>query len=137
MHVASTLGRLARASAGAPEEGVEDVAESSKVLGALEAVARASPASHTQVAEAVVLRPLLGVAERLVGGVDLLELLLRVRVLVPVGMVLQGQAAKLGPYVLLRGVAGNAQNLIVVSLISHNLKSSVQITSLHYIPCPA
>ena len=92
LDVAAALRRAACAGAEPAEERVEYVAEAAEVLEALEAAAPAG----AHVPEAVVLRPLLRIAEHLVGGVDLLEPLLRAGVLVPVGMVLQRETPELG-----------------------------------------
>ena len=67
----------------------------------------------------VVLGPLLGVGEDLVGLGGLLELLLRILVpLVLVGMMLHRQLAEGLLYLRFRGVAVNAQYLVIISFIA-------------------
>ena len=81
--------RSARGAAGgrtAAEERVHDVGEREALAGTAEALAE-------RVAAPVVRRPLLRVAEHLVGAGDVLEALLRLRVGVDVGVQLAGQPA--------------------------------------------
>ena len=89
-----------RGAAAAPEDGREDVAEVGGEAAAAEPRAAAEAGEH---AAGVVLLALLGVRERVVGLLDLLEALLGLRVvLVAVGVVLARQLA-VGALDLVRG----------------------------------
>jgi hypothetical protein len=68
----------------------------------------------------VVGRPLLRVGEDLVGFLGFLELLLRFRVVrIAVGMVLHGQLAVGLLDLVVRGVAIDAEDFVVVALLCH------------------
>jgi hypothetical protein len=96
----------------AAEEGLEhvvDAAEPERVAGAAGGGRRALGA------EGVVALPLLGVAQDLVGGGDLLELGLGLGVAVArVGMQLAGEAAVGAFDLVLRGAARHAEEVVVV-----------------------
>ena len=79
-------------------------------------------------AELVVLRPLLGVAEHLVGLVDQLEAVGRLGVFVDVRVVLTGQAAVGGLDLLLGRGPGDAERLVVVLVLrrGHGLLSDAR-----------
>ena len=95
------------------EEGLEDAAQVAEV-GAGEPSAETSPATHRVLAAQVIHLALVGVGEDLVGGGDLLELIL-VAGTGDVGMQLAGLLA-VGPLDLLGGgVAADAEDLVVVA----------------------
>ena len=70
------------------------------------------------VPEAVVLGPLLAVAEHLVRLGAFLELRLGVRLLVPVGVVVEGLLAERLPKIVLGHVPAHAEDFVVVALSS-------------------
>ena len=95
------------------EEGLEDAAQVAEV-GAGESSAEASPTTHRVLAAQVVHLSLVGVGEDLIGGGDLLELIL---VAGPgdIGVQLAGLLA-VGPLDLLgAGIAADAEDLVVVA----------------------
>src|SRR5579884_328579 len=114
------------------KDNVEDIAKGTTH-------ARAEPAGEPLRADtvqpflavAVVLPPLVLVAENVIRGLDLLELLGRIRCLIQVGMILLREIA-IGALQLFRaGGAGNAQNLIVIArLCRHILLCSLHKTDL-------
>jgi hypothetical protein len=71
------------------------------------------------VAELIVGAPLLGVAEHLVGLVDLLEAVGGAVLVVDIRMVLPGKTAKGLADIVLAGAAIDAQHLVVISLRGH------------------
>jgi hypothetical protein len=80
---------LPRAMAGRiAEEGIEYISEPTKYVEAVERAVEPSVGGYTSVAEPIVLRPLLGVRQDLVGFVDFFKFIFRVGVLVAVRMVL-------------------------------------------------
>src|SRR5581483_7544753 len=113
---------LRPAAEAGPEDGAEyaphveaHVAEVRPAEDVLLGVALVEPG----VPELVVGLPLLGVAEDRVGLADLLEALLGPRLPVAVGVVLERQPAVRLLHVLGAGVAGDAQQLVVVGLGRH------------------
>src|SRR5262249_28711256 len=78
-------------------------------------------AGDTRVAEAVIGLPLGGVAQYLVGLVDLLEVGLRALVFVHIGMELARQAAKGLLDFIFAGVALQAQHFVIVAFGGHRL----------------
>src|SRR3990172_897053 len=101
------------------EEVAQDVAEVGEDRW-IETGARAEPG----VSVGVVALALLGVAEDAVGLRRLLEALLRLAVPgFAVGMELEGELAVGGPHLLLRRVAGNAEDFVIVALGCHALRS--------------
>src|SRR6202022_1331113 len=98
----------ARGSAGGPATGLRLVL-ARKLLLALDPL----PVG----AHLVVLRPLLGIAEHLVGFIDQLEPIGSLRVLVDVGVVLPSQASIGGLDLLLGGRPGDTEGLVVVLVL--------------------
>ena len=113
--VLARAGAAARpAGAGAAEEGVHDVAEAAEAGAPAERAAAAAAAGVVRVAAQVDDPPLLRVGQHLVGAADLLELLLRPRVGVDVGVQVAGQLAVGALDVGVAGVPGQAQHAVVV-----------------------
>ena len=105
------------ASAAEPEEVAEDVGEVREDVRVEAGPARSTGARHAGVAEAVVPRALVGVAQDGVGLGGLLELLFGGRVaLIAIGVVLQRQLAIRALDVLLAGILRDAEDLVVVPL---------------------
>src|SRR6266567_213175 len=78
---------------------------------------RARPGRGERVAAEVIRLALVGVLEDLVGLIDLLELLLRLRVRVDVRVQLAGEPAVRALDLILRGVAPHAEQPVVI--VSH------------------
>ena len=111
--VGAALGLTGAATGGcAAEERLEDVTEAAEV-GTVEAASEVE-ALQSGVAEAVVRRALLGVRQDLVGLADFLEARFGAVVFVAVRVVLHRQPAERLLQVFWRGVAGDAQYLVVV-----------------------
>ena len=92
------------------EEGFEQVGEAAHIAH----VGHAAPTTEAGLTELVVAALGLGVAENLVGPADLLEAVLRPRILVHIGVVLAGQTA-VGPLDGVRvGVAADPQLGVIV-----------------------
>ena len=104
-------------AAPAAEKGVKDVAEAAKGIKAVKGAVAARPAGAVDagVPEAVVTRPLLLVAEDLVGLVNFLELVLGARRPVAVGMELHSLPAKGAADFLIVGAPGHTEGFVVVN----------------------
>ena len=112
---AGPLGGLPAAAAA--EKGVKDVAEAAEGVEAVKGAVAAGAAGAVDagVAEAVVARPLLLVAEDLVGFVNFLELVLGARRAVAVGMELHSLPAKGAADFLIVGAPGHTEGFVVVN----------------------
>jgi hypothetical protein len=93
------------------EERVEDVAEAEGVAGGCAAPTR----PRAVLAEEVVAPTALGILQRLVGDVDLLELLGDLGIGIAVGVVLAGQCPVRALDLVVGGVAGDAEQRVVVA----------------------
>ena len=106
-----------RSSSGAdaaPEKCIEDISEAAEMLEPLEP-ACAAVACDAPVAETIIPLSLLGIYKDLVRFGDFLEPFLGAGSLVAVGVILEGELAESLPYLLIRRVAGDAQDIVVVS----------------------
>src|SRR5579872_3405648 len=106
----------------------EEVAEDIRKIGEqrrVEVAAVAGARAHPGMAETVVLRPLLRVAQHAVGFRGFLEFFFRSGILaIAVGMILQGQAAVGALDLLLVGVAADSQDLVIIALARHGCHSN-------------
>jgi hypothetical protein len=111
---------LAGGSGCPTEEGVKDIAKAAKVK-----ALKASPEKSlgTTMPKAVIGSSLIRVREHFVGFVDLFESFPRPILLIVVRVILKGQLTKRPPYFLLGGISIYAEDLIIISLGWHLIKT--------------
>ena len=117
LDVGAAAGLAGAAGGCVAEKGIEDIAEAAEYVEAVEGAAGSRPVgagADAGLAEAVVLGAFFGVGQDLIGFVDFLEFILGAGVFVAVGMVFHSHAAEGAAYILVAGVAGNAQKGVVV-----------------------
>ena len=114
-----TCGTGACSATEIPEERLKDIADTTEVLKSIES--SGAPVGDTGVPKAIVAASAFRIGEDLIGLVYLLESIGRAIRPVAVWMVLEGQFAEGPLYLLIRGALGNAEHLIVITLLGSHL----------------
>jgi hypothetical protein len=122
-------GCLARGPAGTTKKGFENISKTAHIK------AFKTPPEEvlgTIMSEAVISGTLIGIREDFISLVDFLELLLGTIIVITVRMILERQLTKILFYILIRGITGQTEHLVIVTLYSHIIRPTLRKTIMYH-----